>query len=61
MEEDLTLYAFLDGKHWAEEYSFEFGNDSVMAFHMLELLSKERYPSHAYHFMKGVRLCIKPR
>lgn len=60
MEEDLTEYAFLDGKHWAEQYLNQYPDPDQfnVVFHLLQLLAKERYPNNVKDFMRGVDQCM---
>lgn len=60
MEKDLNRYAYLDGKHWADQYLQKYPDPDQfnVVFHLLQLLAKERYPNNVKDFMRGVDQCM---
>jgi hypothetical protein len=60
VEKDLAQYAYLDGKHWAEQYLDRYpdADQFNVVFHLLQLLAKERYPNNVRDFMRGVDQCM---
>lgn len=56
LDEDHTIYAYLDGKEWAKEYLELLDKETTNR--MLLALGKERYPKHIKEFMRGVNECL---
>lgn len=55
---DERLYAYLDGKHWCQEFLKDFSSDKEFIKNFLSLIAKERYPSHMSSFIRGVNECL---